>query len=163
MSVHFRSGLLSPCATVAEPVTGHHARLGSRLPAQLYRGRHFRRHGLMRFQGATRTDPSEPNSGTRLLPRVSDGKAHTWPRMQDSWQGGGTRQPVSSFAATALVLFGCAGITADARERGRGIETRSAPGCWSARRGRRNIRRRFARAISQFRELAGAFAVATPP
>src|SRR3954454_11323696 len=36
-SVHFRSGLLSPCLRFAEPVTGHHASLGSRLPAQLYR------------------------------------------------------------------------------------------------------------------------------
>ena len=32
---------------------------------------------------APRTDPSEPNSGTRLLPRVSDGKAHTRPGMKD--------------------------------------------------------------------------------
>src|SRR6202047_2256702 len=32
-------------------------------------------------------DPSEPNSGTRLLPRVSDGEAHTRPRMQDSRRG----------------------------------------------------------------------------
>ena len=38
-------------------VTGHHARLGTRLLAKLYRGRHFRRLGYMRFQGATRTDP----------------------------------------------------------------------------------------------------------
>src|SRR5215469_15129323 len=52
---HFRSGLLSPCLRFAEPVTGHHARLGSRLPAKLYRGRHFRRHGFVRFQGATRS------------------------------------------------------------------------------------------------------------
>src|SRR6202045_4945576 len=50
-----------------------------------------------------------------------------------------------------------------ARERGRGIETRSAPGCWSARRGKRNSRRRFARAISRFQELACAFDAATPP
>src|SRR3954447_8351004 len=32
---------------------------------------------------APRTDPSEPNSGTRLLPRVSDGKAHIRPGMKD--------------------------------------------------------------------------------
>jgi hypothetical protein len=55
LSVHFRSGLLSPCLRFAEPVTGRHARLGSRLPARLYRGRHLRRHGFMRFQGATRS------------------------------------------------------------------------------------------------------------
>jgi hypothetical protein len=41
----------------------------------------------VRFQGATRTDPSEPNSGTRLLPRVSDGKAHTRPGMKDPRSG----------------------------------------------------------------------------
>jgi hypothetical protein len=39
------------------------------------------------FPSAPRTVPSEPNSGTRLLPRVSDGEAHTWPRMQDSRRG----------------------------------------------------------------------------
>ena len=70
MSVHFRSGLLSPCLRFAEPVTGHHARLGSRLPAKLYRGRHFRRHGFMRFQGATRTDPGVRLSRTGLLSKV---------------------------------------------------------------------------------------------
>ena len=31
---------------------------GSRLPARLYRGRHFRRHGFVRFQGATRSTPN---------------------------------------------------------------------------------------------------------
>src|SRR3954454_11013338 len=36
---------------------------------------------------APRTDPSEPNSGTRLLPRVSDGKAHTGPGMKDPRSG----------------------------------------------------------------------------
>jgi hypothetical protein len=56
-------------------VTGHHARLGTRLLAKLYRGRHFRRLGYMRFQGATRTDPDEPNSSIRLLPWVVDGEA----------------------------------------------------------------------------------------
>src|SRR5277367_4611420 len=37
--------------------------------------------------GTPRTDPDEPNSGTRLLPRVSDGEAHTWPGMKDPWLG----------------------------------------------------------------------------
>src|SRR3954454_24301568 len=86
-SYYFLSTSYSPCLRCAEPVTGHPARLGSRLPAQLYRGRHFRRHGFVRFQGATRTDPSEPNSGTRLLPRVSDDKAHTRPGMKDPRSG----------------------------------------------------------------------------
>jgi putative transposase len=34
-----------------------------------------------------RTDPSGPNSGTRLLPRVSDGEAHIRPGMKDPWLG----------------------------------------------------------------------------
>src|SRR3954468_13446035 len=33
LSVHYRSGLLTPCLRFPEPVTGHHASLGSRLPA----------------------------------------------------------------------------------------------------------------------------------
>ena len=52
------SGLQPPCLRFAVAVTGHHARLGTRLLAKLYRGRHSRRLGYMRFQGATRTDPS---------------------------------------------------------------------------------------------------------
>ena len=39
------------------------------------------------YKAQPRTDPSEPNSGTRLLPRVSDGKAHTGPRMKDTRPG----------------------------------------------------------------------------
>src|SRR5215469_10041941 len=73
---HFRSGLHPPCLRFAEPVTGRHARLGSRLPARLYRGRHFRRHGFVRFQGATRTEPYVQLSCIRLPPRMIDG----WPR-----------------------------------------------------------------------------------
>ena len=64
--------------------TGRHARLGSRLLARLCRGRHRRRQTSTRLQGATRTDPCEPNSGTRLPPRVSNGEASLWPRMKDS-------------------------------------------------------------------------------
>jgi hypothetical protein len=65
-----RSLLFRPtnsCLRFAMAVTGHHARLGTRLLAKLCRGRHSRRLGYMRFQGATRTDPCEPNSGTRLV------------------------------------------------------------------------------------------------
>src|SRR5467141_2091125 len=36
---------------------------------------------------APRTDPSEPHSGTRLLPRVSDGEAHIRPGMKDARLG----------------------------------------------------------------------------
>ncbi len=38
-------------------VTGHHARLGTRLRARLCRGLHFRRLNSISFQGTTRTDP----------------------------------------------------------------------------------------------------------
>src|ERR1700722_2029865 len=65
--VHCCSGLQTPCLRFAMAVTGHHARLGTRLLAKLYRGRHFRRLGYMRFQGATRTDPDKPDSSIRLL------------------------------------------------------------------------------------------------
>ena len=57
LSVHFRSGLQTPCLRFAGTVTGHHARLGTQLLAKLYCGRHFRRLYLMRLQGATLTEP----------------------------------------------------------------------------------------------------------
>src|SRR5713226_794390 len=56
--VHCRSGLQPPCLRFAAAVTGRHARLGTRLLARLYRGRHLRRLSSTRLQGATRTDPS---------------------------------------------------------------------------------------------------------
>jgi len=56
-SVHFRSGLPSSCLRFAGTVTGHHARLGTRLLAELYRGHHLRRLNSMRLQGATPTPP----------------------------------------------------------------------------------------------------------
>src|SRR6266436_9611612 len=71
--VHCRSGLQPPCLRFATAVTGRHARLGSRLLARLCRGRHRRRQTSTRLQGATRTDPCEPSSGTRLPPRVCNG------------------------------------------------------------------------------------------
>src|SRR5262249_59490800 len=37
--------------------TGHHARLGTRLLARLYRGHHFRQLNSMSFQGATPHGP----------------------------------------------------------------------------------------------------------
>jgi hypothetical protein len=49
LSVHFRSGLLPPCLRFAATVTGHHARLGTRLLARLCRGHHLRRLNYMRF------------------------------------------------------------------------------------------------------------------
>jgi hypothetical protein len=49
--------------------TGHHARLGTRLPAKLCRGHHFRQLNFMSFQGATLTDPTVQIS-TQRVPQV---------------------------------------------------------------------------------------------
>jgi len=65
--VHCCSGLQTPCLRFAMAVTGHHARLGTRLLAKLCRGRHSRRLGYMRLQGATRTDPYVRLSRIRLV------------------------------------------------------------------------------------------------
>ena len=43
---------------------------------RLYRGRHFRRQGFVRFQGATRTDLYARNSRIRLLPRAIGESPH---------------------------------------------------------------------------------------
>ena len=51
------SGLQPPCLRFAVALTGHHARLASRLLARLYRGRHFRRQSSTHLHGATPTDP----------------------------------------------------------------------------------------------------------
>ena len=51
------SGLQPPCLRFAAAVTGRHARLGSRLLARLYRGRHPKRQTSTRLQGATPTPP----------------------------------------------------------------------------------------------------------
>ena len=59
--VHLHSGLQPPCLRFAVYVTGHHARLGTRLLARLYRGRHLRRLSCTHLQGTTRTDPYAPN------------------------------------------------------------------------------------------------------
>jgi hypothetical protein len=61
------SGLQPPCLRFAVDVTGRHARLGTRLLAKLCRGRHSRRLGYMRFQGATLTDPDVQNSRIRFF------------------------------------------------------------------------------------------------
>jgi hypothetical protein len=64
VSVHCRSGLQPPCLRFATAVTGRHARLGSRLLARLYRGRHLKRQSSTRFQGATPTKPAQnPTTG----------------------------------------------------------------------------------------------------
>src|SRR6202008_3695804 len=51
--------------------TGHHARLGTRLLARLYRGRHLRRLASMRFQGATLIEPDMQISRIRLSDKTS--------------------------------------------------------------------------------------------
>src|SRR6266853_1563748 len=49
----FTSFRPTTCLRFAAAVTGHHARLGSRLLARLCRGRHRRRQTSTRLQGAT--------------------------------------------------------------------------------------------------------------
>src|SRR5262249_42718073 len=68
------SGLQPPCLRFAVAVTVHHPRLGSRLLARLYRGRHLRRQSATHLHDATRPDPYVPNSGIRLPPWVDDGE-----------------------------------------------------------------------------------------
>jgi hypothetical protein len=63
----FRPTISLSTLHITGSVTGHHARLGTRLPARLYRCRHSRRHGPMRFQGATLADPDARDSRIRLL------------------------------------------------------------------------------------------------
>jgi hypothetical protein len=57
-----------PGLRFAMAVAGHHARLGSRLRARLYRGLHFRKLDYKSFQGTTSTDPDGRVSRIRLLP-----------------------------------------------------------------------------------------------
>src|ERR1700674_1883818 len=64
------SGLPPPCLRFAVAVTGHHARLGTRLLARLYRDRHLRRQSSTRFQGATLIKPDLRISRIRLSDRL---------------------------------------------------------------------------------------------
>src|SRR6516165_729478 len=82
--VHCCSGLQTPCLRFAMAVTGHRARLGTRLLAKLCRGRHSRRLGYMRFQGAPRTEPYVRLARIRLPPRVCDGEAIARPGVKDA-------------------------------------------------------------------------------
>jgi len=52
-------------------VTGHHARLGTRLLARLYRGRYLKRRSSTRFQGATLIEPDKQISRIRLSDKTS--------------------------------------------------------------------------------------------
>ena len=69
--VHCRSGLQPPCLRFAATVTGRHARLGARLLARLYRGRHLRRQTSTRLQGATLIEPDMQISRIRLSDKTS--------------------------------------------------------------------------------------------
>ena len=53
------------------PVTGHHARLGTRLLARLCRGCHLRQLSSTRLQGATRIEPYVRLARIRLPPRTA--------------------------------------------------------------------------------------------
>ena len=61
------SDLQPPCLRFAAAVTGRHARLGSRLLARLYRGRHRRRQTSTRLQGAIPTERGVRISRTTLF------------------------------------------------------------------------------------------------
>src|SRR2546430_15310089 len=76
------SGLQPPCLRFAMAVTGHHARLGTRLLARLYRGRYLKRRSSTRFQGATLIELDVPISGIQLsdwLHRKAHGE-EAWPQ-----------------------------------------------------------------------------------
>src|SRR6201988_259009 len=66
-----RSGLQPPCLRFAAAVTGHHARLGTRLLARLCRGRHLRRLSSTRLQGATLIEPDMQICRIRLSDKTS--------------------------------------------------------------------------------------------
>ena len=65
------SGLQPPCLRFAVAVTGHHARLGTRLLARLYRGRHLRRQSSTHLHGATLIEPDRQISRIRLSDKTS--------------------------------------------------------------------------------------------
>jgi hypothetical protein len=53
------------------PLPEHHARLGTRLLARLYRGRHLKRQSSTRFQGATLIEPDRQIFRIRLSDKTS--------------------------------------------------------------------------------------------
>jgi len=81
------SGLQPPCLRFAVAVTGHHARLGTRLLARLYRGRHLRRRRSTHLQGATLTDPDlilshhPARAIARRLPPSAEPSGSSWHRQ----------------------------------------------------------------------------------
>src|SRR6266849_2566883 len=100
------SGLQPPCLRFASAVTGHHARLGTRLLARLCRGRHLRRLSSTRLQGATLIEPDMRIARIRL----SDKTSRLRPRHVVS-KTGQTHEPeglveVREWIATALASSG---------------------------------------------------------
>ena len=85
LAVHCCSGLQPPGLRFAMAVTGHHARLGSRLRARLCRGLHFRRLDYMSFQGTTPHRSVDAHLRIRLLPRMNGVEALIRIRMQNTW------------------------------------------------------------------------------
>ena len=75
----------------------------------------------------------------------------------------GIRQPVSPSAPRPSVPSGYAGKAVGAIRQLRGSEMQITPDCWSARRGRRSIRRRLERANSRPQKPVRAFAPAVLP
>src|SRR6266545_8268801 len=85
--VHFIPAYNLPVYASQWPLPDPHARLGSRLLARLYRGRHLRRQSSTHLHGATRTEPYVRLARIRLPPRVSDGAAAPGPGMKDTRLG----------------------------------------------------------------------------
>ena len=81
-----------PCLRFAVTVTGHHARLGTRLLAKLYRGGHPRPPNFMRFP--RRNTPESGLSGWRCRWSVPDPK-ETWHWRPRSSLGGDSIQAYS--------------------------------------------------------------------
>ena len=82
VSVQFRSGLHPPCLRFAVAVTGHHARLGTRLRAKLCRGHYFKRLNSTSFQGTT------PRGSVRADCPHTALTADVW-RRSAKWDTGG--------------------------------------------------------------------------
>ncbi len=75
--VHWCSGLHPPCLRFAMAVTGHHARLGTRLRARLCRRRHLRQLNCMHFKAqrsSNRTGAFRASGSRRKAHGVAHGK-----------------------------------------------------------------------------------------
>src|SRR5262249_1183450 len=84
--------------------TGHHARLGTQLPAKLCRGHHFSRLNSMSFQGATPHRSVRARRRIRLPPWMSSEKANRRIGMQNVWAT--ALAPYSAAAESTLCRVG---------------------------------------------------------